>query len=123
MWRKSTGFRNSVLHRDFQTPNYQIYARMIKDALKNQHIRTGLPTIATDITSYCLCLRGTSKKEKIWKEGEIEKYAVCDKQEHEDWEGRKRRMKLEIRVYFDCGYVLAYTWIILFEVQHSIHNV
>jgi len=73
---------------------------MIKDALKNQHIRTGWPTIAKNTTSSCLCLRGTSKKEKIWKEEQIEKYAVCDKQEHEEWKGRKHRMKLEIRVYY-----------------------
>ena len=73
---------------------------MIKDALKNQHARTGWQTIAEDTSSQCLCLRETSKKEKIWKEEEIEKYAVYDKKDHEEWEGGKRSVKLEIRVYY-----------------------
>jgi len=30
-----------------------------------------------------------AKKEKIWKEEEIETYAVYDKKDHEEWEGGK----------------------------------
>ena len=48
---------------------------------------------------------------------------ACIRQQHEEWEGRKRRMKLETRVNFDCGYVYTYTWKISFEVQHSIYDV
>ena len=61
------------------------------------------------------------RKEKGSERGGDRKYAVCGKQEHERV-GGKRRMKLETRVYFGCGYVYTYTWRMPFEVQHSIHD-
>ena len=102
---------------------------MIKGALKNQHIRTGWTTIAKNISSKGLCLYQIREKGGIWKQrGGIVKYAVCDKQEQGECEGRKRtmklkrRMELKTRVRFDCGYVYTYTWRFPFEVHHSIQR-
>ena len=49
--------------------------------------------------SASVCVK-QAKKERIWKEEEIEKYTVYDKMDHKEWEGGRRGVKLEIRVCY-----------------------
>jgi len=59
---------------------YHIYARKIEFALKNQHVRTGWPTIAEYRQSASVCIKYEARKN--WKEGEIEKQTVRSQHEH-----------------------------------------
>jgi len=71
---------------------------MIKDALKKS---TCTHWLANNCKRYHVIVPLSAwNMQKGEDLEEIEKYAVCDEQEHEEWEGRKRRMKLEIRVYY-----------------------